>query len=180
VIYEAVGMTGEWASYLIRSLLSEGRIRYETVEKTKDGMKGRMIEREGPTGLIVTTTQVRLHPENETRLLSIPVTDTAEQTKAVMRALASDDHDPPNLSEWIELQRWIAGQGSEVWIPYASELSELIPAVAVRLRRDFSALLGLISAHALLHQATRGQGSHCGARVGRRWRNSETRDPADR
>ena len=35
-----------------------------------------MIEREGPTGLIVTTTALRLHPENETRMLSLTVTDT--------------------------------------------------------------------------------------------------------
>ena len=40
-------------------------------------------------------------------------------------------------------------------IPYAIELAKLIPPVAVRLRRDFSALLNLIRAHTLLHQATR-------------------------
>ena len=74
VIYEAAGMTGDFTSYLVRSLLSEGCVRYETVEKTKDGIRPRLIEREGPTGLI-TTTVVALHPENETRLLSIPVTE---------------------------------------------------------------------------------------------------------
>src|SRR5215216_1417375 len=88
VIYEAAGMSGEFATYLMRSLLSEGRVRYETVEKTSEGMKPRLIEREGPTGLIVTTTAVKLHPENETRLLSLTVTDTQEQTRAVMAALA--------------------------------------------------------------------------------------------
>jgi len=70
VIYEAAGMSGKFATYLMRSLLSEGRVRYETVETTSDGIKPRLIEREGPTGLIVTTTAVKLHPENETRLLS--------------------------------------------------------------------------------------------------------------
>jgi hypothetical protein len=35
------------ATYLIRSLLSEGRICYELVEKTKDGMRPRLIEKEG-------------------------------------------------------------------------------------------------------------------------------------
>ena len=40
-------------------------------------------------------------------------------------------------------------------VPYAAKLAELIPPVAVRLRRDFSTLLSLIRAHALLHQATR-------------------------
>ena len=67
VIYEAAGMAGELQSYLIRSLLSEGKVRYVTVEKTKAGLNSRLIERDGPTGLIVTTTTVRLHPENETR-----------------------------------------------------------------------------------------------------------------
>jgi hypothetical protein len=42
-----------------------------------------------------------------------------------------------------------------VSIPFAGTLAELIPAVAVRLRRDFPALLSLVEAHALLHQATR-------------------------
>ncbi len=90
VIYEAAGMSGEFATYLMRSLLSEGRVRYETVEKTSEGIKPRLIEREGPTGLIVTTTAVKLHPENETRLLSLTVTDTQEQTRAVMAALAEE------------------------------------------------------------------------------------------
>jgi hypothetical protein len=72
VIYEANGLSGDTASYLMRSLLSEGRIDYETVEKTKDGLKARRVTREGPAGLIVTTTAVSLHPENETRLVSIP------------------------------------------------------------------------------------------------------------
>ena len=90
VVYEAAGLKSDFASYLIRSLLSEGRLRYETVEKTKDGLSPRLIEREGPTGLIVTTTSVRLHPENETRMVSLTVTDTHDQTAAVFRALASE------------------------------------------------------------------------------------------
>jgi hypothetical protein len=78
IIYEAAGMASEFATYLIRSLLSEGRVRYETVEKTKEGLESRLIEREGPTGLIVTTTSLRLHAENETRMLSLTITDTPD------------------------------------------------------------------------------------------------------
>jgi hypothetical protein len=63
IIYEAPGMSGEFQTYPIRSLLSEGRIRYETLVKTSEGVKPRLIEREGPTGLIVTTTALRLHSE---------------------------------------------------------------------------------------------------------------------
>jgi hypothetical protein len=42
-----------------------------------------------------------------------------------------------------------------VTIPYAKELAGLVPPVAVRLRRDFSAMLALIRAHAMLHQLNR-------------------------
>jgi len=37
VIFEAAGMNSDMMSYLIRTLLSEGRVVYEVVEKTKEG-----------------------------------------------------------------------------------------------------------------------------------------------
>jgi hypothetical protein len=156
VIYETVGMSGEFATYLMRSLLSEGRVRYETVEQTAEGIKPRLIEREGPTGLIVTTTAVKLHPENETRLLSLTVTDTQAQTRAVMAALAEEAGEvAPDLAKWHALQTWLESAEHRVTVPYAGKLAEQIPPVAVRLRRDFGAVLNLIRAHALLHQASR-------------------------
>ncbi len=88
VLYEAAGLAGEFATYLMRTLLSEGCIRYETVEKTSAGMRPRLIERPGPTGLIVTTTAPSLHPENETRMFSITIRDTPAQTSGVLNALA--------------------------------------------------------------------------------------------
>ena len=42
-----------------------------------------------------------------------------------------------------------------VTIPYRHRLAELIPPSAVRLRRDFKAVLTLVRAHALVHQASR-------------------------
>ena len=156
MLYEAAGIENEFTTYLVRSLLSEGRLRYETVEKTANGLEPRLIEREGPTGLITTTTKVALHPENETRLLSIPITDTAEQTRDVLRALAeSDERATPDLTPWIALQQWLAASENGVVVPFARDLADLVPPIAVRLRRDFSALLSLIRAHGLLHRATR-------------------------
>jgi MarR family len=156
VIFEAAGMSGEFATYLTRSLLSEGCIRYELVEKTAEGLRPRLIERQGPTGLLITTTAVKLHPENETRLLSLTVTDTQEQTRAVMAALAEETSEAAaNLEVWHALQVWLESAEHLVWIPYAKKVAELIPPVSVRLRRDFGAVLNLIRAHALLHQATR-------------------------
>jgi hypothetical protein len=156
VIYEAAGMNSDFQTYLIRSLLSEGKVRYETVEKTSEGMKPRLIERAGPTGLIITTTLTRLHPENETRMLSLAVTDTRQQTSDIMAALAREASvDPPDLGAWHSLQEWLVGAEHRVAVSYAEELAAAVPPVAVRLRRDFGALLNLIRAHAILHQASR-------------------------
>ena len=120
VLFEAAGLESDFASYLVRSLLSEGCVRYETVEKGKDGeLKARLVEREGPTGLIVSTTSVALHPENETRLLSLSATDTADQTKLVLSRLADDDLDEPDLARWHDLQVWLATAEHRVAIPYA-------------------------------------------------------------
>jgi hypothetical protein len=149
VIYEAAGMGSEFLTYLIRSLLSEGRLRYQV-----GGSKPRLIEREGPTGLIVTTTSLRLHPENETRMLSLAVTDTREQTAAVLLALANGGV-RADLSRWWALQKWLTASKCEVVIPYSSTLAEMVPPVSIRLRRDFKTILTLIRAHALLHQASR-------------------------
>lgn len=157
VLYEAAGLSSDMASYLMRSLLSEGRVRYETVEKTKDGLRSRFIEREGPTNLLLTTTAVRLHPENETRLISIPVTDTREQTAAVIRRLATGSTEYPAdaLEQWRAYQSWLACGERRVVVPYAPALAAAVPPVAVRLRRDFRALLNLVRAHALVHRMSR-------------------------
>ncbi len=155
VVYEAAGMENDLASYLIRSLLSEGCLRYKTVEHTDEGLKPRLIEREGPTGLLCTTTAAALHPENETRMLSIPVDDTREQTRMVMQAIAVEDGRKLDLSEWHTLQHWLADGERRVTVPFAGYLADNVPPLAVRLRRDFAAILGLVRAHALLHRATR-------------------------
>lgn len=157
VVFQAAGMSGEFVTYLIRSLLSEGLVRYETVEKTPQGLKARVIEREGPTGLIVTTTAVGLHPENETCLLSLTVADTQEQTRDVLAAIAREKAEGADLAPWHALQQWLESPAAErrVTIPYAPALAQLVPPVAVRLRRDFGAVLNLIRAHAVLHQASR-------------------------
>jgi DNA-binding transcriptional ArsR family regulator len=105
---------------------------------------------------LLITTAVKLHPENETRLLSLTVTDTQEQTRAVMAALAEEPGEArPNFESWHALQVWLERAEHRVSVPYARILADLIPPVAVRLRRDFGALLNLIRAHALLHQASR-------------------------
>jgi hypothetical protein len=169
ILYEASGLTSgkrkdgegddQTKNYFIRSLLSEGCIDYGITVKTKDGFEGRRIHKDGPSGLILTTTKVALHPENETRYLSLTINDTPEQTKNVLRAIArkQDDDATTNVDFdcWHALHEWLDLGVHDVYIPYAMNLAEAIPPVAVRLRRDFTLLLNLIKAHSILHQANR-------------------------
>ena len=164
VLYEAVALREErektesnQTAYIVRSLLSEGQIRYPVAVRGDDGnLVTKWIIKEGPTNLIVTTTATSLHGENETRMLSLPTNDSEAQTRAVLRSIASGGAGPADLGEWHALFGWLkSGAGHDVTIPYAGYLAENIPAVAVRLRRDFRSLLRLIQAHAILHQQTR-------------------------
>lgn len=164
VLYEAAGMTSDFGTYLMRTLLSEGCIRYETVERTENGVKPRLIEREGPTGLIATTTWASLHPENETRMFSVVVRDDPNQTRDILSGLANrvNGKGPAvvDLSPWHSLQTWLNLAGCrDVNIPFAHDLAKQANPKAVRLRRDFGAVLTLISAHAMLHQAQRERGN---------------------
>lgn len=155
VYAEADGMSGDVGALLIRSLLSEGRICYSYVEKSDGGLHEKVVEREGPTGLIVTTTRARLHPENETRLLSVRVDDSREQTKKILGMLAVEEFEEVDLAPWVAYQEWLGAGERRVTIPFARELVAEIPPVAVRLRRDVSTLLNLVRAHALLHRESR-------------------------
>jgi hypothetical protein len=166
VLFEAVALREQrektesnLTAYFVRTLLSEGRIRYPVTVRNKDGgFVTQVIEKEGPTNIILSTTATSLHNENETRMISLPTNDSREQTAAVLKETARRRYAPgrlPDLSEWRAFQRWIAGANHKVDVPYADWLAEQIPPVAVRLRRDFAAILGLIEAHAILHQLSR-------------------------
>ncbi|MGB2710821.1 MAG: hypothetical protein WBC33_04835 [Conexibacter sp.] len=155
VLYEADGM-GSTAELILRSLLSEGHIVYDTVA-SEDGSapEGKHIERDGPTSFITTTTRVALHRENETRFFSVTVSDSAEHTHAILRALADEAAHEVDYTRWHALQEFLASGEHEVTIPFGMTLAGLVTGHAVRLRRDFGALLSLVRTHALLHQETR-------------------------
>jgi hypothetical protein len=160
IVYEVValreGVEDDMTSYFVRSLLSEGRINYPvTVRDNEGGFTTKTIIKEGPTNLIFTTTKTKVHAENETRILSLATDDSSEQTARVLLELADEGRGGSDLSEWQNLQRWLAQAEHRVTIPYARALVETIPPVAVRLRRDVGSLLALVRSHAVLHQATR-------------------------
>ncbi len=81
---------------------------------------------------------MEIHPENQTRTLSLSVTDTREQTGQALLALAEEDIPSPGLTPWVALQEWVGAGARCVTIPFARVLAEKVPPVAVRLRRDFT------------------------------------------
>jgi hypothetical protein len=158
VIAEASGLQSRQVAYMVRSLISEGRVKYETAGK--GGREPRVIEREGPTGLLITTTNLTLDAELETRLLSIPINDSPIRTSAVMHAIAAEysgngGHQPVDPAPWFQLHEWLAEWRHDVIVPFAEKLADAIPPVDVRLNRDLRQLLTLIQTHALLHQVNR-------------------------
>jgi hypothetical protein len=162
VLEEAAGLADGKGAYLMRSLISEGELCYETVMSDADGkLKSVVMRRQGPTGLLCTTTAVVLEGELETRMFSIPITDTREQTQNVLASLATEAAGkrrqavPLDLAGWHALQQWIERQSCEVVIPFAEAIAVRVPPTAVRLRRDFGAMLRLVQIHAILHQANR-------------------------
>lgn len=91
-----------------------------------------------------------LHRENETRVVSLTVADTEDQTRDVMRAIARTDEPVYNLGPWHALQDYLAFGDSRVEVPFSEVLADATEIVAVRMRRDFNMVPGLIRTSALL------------------------------
>jgi len=156
VFSEAAALKSKFAVYLLRSLLSEGFIHHETVVNKKGEFDVQVIHRDGPTGFIATTTLVKLDKELETRLVTVNIEDTPQQTAAILLAQARNDREKEfDFAAWHALQDLLALGPLEVKIPFAVALAQLIHPAAARLHRDHQTLRSLISVHSLLHRARR-------------------------
>jgi phage/plasmid primase-like uncharacterized protein len=148
-----------FVDYMIRELISSGKISYPVTQKdpVTNEMVTVTIVKEGPVTFLVTTTKNKLHPENETRLLTLNADDSEAQTQAVMVAVAeavglNRTIDKKHFIPWHDFQRWLAAGNLDVFVPFAVTLAKMIPAKATRMRRDIKQLLIAIKAHALLHR----------------------------
>ena len=146
----------DFQDYLLRELMSEGKLRYPVPQKVGNDIVTITIVKDGPVTFLVTTTRASLNAENETRMLSMETDDSEAQTEAVMEKIAELEGEGSveaiGYAIWHDYQRWLAAGERRVVIPWAQSLRKLIKAKAVRLRRDFGQLLRAIQAHALLHR----------------------------
>jgi hypothetical protein len=155
---------------LLRQLMSEGKLRHLVVQKVGDKMVTVPVEKNGPVVFFLTTTKNMLHPENETRLISLEIDDSQSQTARVLKKVAAViglNQDAPGgdfYKRWQDHQRYLKAGEVRVQIPYADPLAELVGgtklAHAPRFRRDFGQLLRAIKAHALLHRPHRRINDH--------------------
>ena len=97
-----------------------------------------------------------------TRMLTVSVSDSPDQTRAIMRAQAGgatgETKATVDLAALHALQSWLEIAGDrDVVIPFAPRLADLVPDSLVRVRRDFPQLLAMIGALATLYQCQRGR-----------------------
>ena len=149
------------AAIYLRSLLSEGEIRYEVVYTQPGGRpEATTIVRSGPTAAIITTSAVRLDRDLDNRLLRVTIDDSEQLTRRIIERhgerAARGGTPTRDRSEWHALYEWILLQAPiQVRIPFAPADCALIPASAVRLRRDVQTVFTLTAAHAALHLDSR-------------------------
>jgi hypothetical protein len=154
----------DFFSMIVRSLISEKQIVY--VVTVKDEETGEMvtqtITKPGPTGLILTTTAERIHHENETRMFSVFVDESPEQTGRIMAHAAQLAENPireeaaeEEVSLWQKLDTWLTLGDCRVKIPYMSKVIAAVTARPTRFRRDINTLISFLQASAVLHQVTR-------------------------
>ena len=177
--YETKGT--EDAVYLLRSALTEGRLRIGTVVDDPDlGKTTKEIDKSAE-GLIVmsTTTLGQLDYELSTRILQVEITHDQTLAKKVYHFKArkvahpahtgshgsepgipqqtqekSETSSPAHQEEAAFRVFQIADQLIEpvaVVIPYGERLAELFPTYEERFHRDFDMTLALIDASALFH-----------------------------
>jgi hypothetical protein len=157
IIFEKHGM--DQALYNIRTLQSEGKVIFETVQKDPETGKHKTerIEKEGPTNFIVTTTSLKIHHENETRNWSVDVDESEEQTEAVKKKIADKYSNIVAHHSFVNVfqnaQKLL--KPYPVKIPFAEFLGARTPNRPIRIRRDFDKLLSAIEVITLLHQYQR-------------------------
>jgi hypothetical protein len=144
----------------VRALATDNYMAYDVTERDPETGKFtvRHIVKPGPTGLITTSIK-RLGEQLSTRLLTVGVADTPEQTRAVLTAHAASvngSQPTPEVDALVAGQRWLELAGDHgVVVPFAPALAATVPADLVRMRRDFRQLLTVIQAVALLYQRQR-------------------------
>lgn len=158
-IQEPEGLASGVGLAAIKSLVWEGRLKYDTVVQEDGKFVGRHIEKDGPTGLVLTTTR-SVDEQVSNRMLRLEVDASMDQTRRILSAIAASMNGVKpsvDLAPWHALST-IVGGAADVEIAYGEWLSLHIATATLRIRRDFTHLLTLIQSSSVLHQFQRNRG----------------------
>ena len=115
--------------YVVRSLLSEGRVSYQVPQKDEDGKFVTVEKRlDGPTSFITTTIIDKLEPQLEDRLFTIHPDESMEQTRSIMTMTAKikdgsfEGLDRKTIEAWQHFHSLL--QPVDVVVPPAIQISE--------------------------------------------------------
>ena len=149
-------------AYSIRTLISEGHLKYQYtgfIDKKKVTI---VQELKGPTSLLTTTIHGKLEEQLEDRMITIHPNTTAEQTRdiisrtAEMASGSGDPVDKKTLDAWKLFYESL--EPVVVVIPYAKDIAEFINrngSLPIATRRAFKRVLATIKTIALVHQRQR-------------------------
>jgi len=149
--------------YTIRSLISEGRVRYPTVEKDENGNL-RTVEKaiDGPTSFITTTVMESLEAQLEDRLFTIHPDESFGQTKKIIQKIGETKAGhTPSLDRKV-VAAWKLFHKSlkpvDVVVPYAEKIAGFITQrkdIPIATRRAFNRVMVVIQAIACFYQNQR-------------------------
>jgi hypothetical protein len=149
---------------MFRTLISEGRLVYQTVVTDAEGNRHtETIVKNGPIAAILTCVQ-DVDPEMKTRVLIQETDESGEQTDAIVRSILSPRKAAPDLKPWLDLQLFLEdGAPHRVSIPFREAISKafdqwrpgFLKTAAMRMRRDAGGFLVVVEASAVLHKAQR-------------------------
>ena len=160
-IQEFSGLNNPAGNTLLRSLLSEGKIRRIVAKNdpNDNDFVNQESRVEGPVCLFMTTTEESIHPEDENRMLSIKVDQSAEQKRLVLLAKADAFNGVKKTKEIIQEMQLISIEYQKnfkkVEIPYVKKIAMGMDTSFDQVLRHFDKILSLIEAHALLNQESR-------------------------
>ena len=149
-------------AYSIRTLVSEGHLKYQYtgfIDKKKVTI---VQELKGPTSLLTTTIHGKLEEQLEDRMITIHPNTTAEQTRDIISRTAEmasgngDRVDNNTLEAWKLFYESL--EPVPVVIPYAMDIAEFITrrgSLPISTRRAFRRVLATIKTIALIHQKQR-------------------------
>jgi hypothetical protein len=154
------------ATRALREMISSGRLSKLMPVKFGNELQTVLIEQEGPIAYVESTTLSKVFAEDENRCISLFTDERDEQTRRVMKSLATNYacigiDIGAGTSRVVLLnhaiQRMLARK--DVVVPSAPKLAELLPHSNVEVRRAFPHLMSLVQASALLHQYQRSNDS---------------------